>query len=135
MLSVTIRQLIAKDWPEIESGELDDLIDELKVTNPERFQVELQFTTNDRIQKLNREQREKDEVTDILSFPLYSHTELITHESETTVPVLLGTLVVCPNIVRERPHGLSWTLLHGLRHLLGYDHDETGESWFVTTEA
>jgi rRNA maturation RNase YbeY len=55
-----------------------------------------------------------DEATDVLSFPLDARDEL-----PPGVPRQLGDVVLCPQIVGE-----TWRapLVHGLLHLLGYDH-------------
>jgi len=57
-----------------------------------------------------------DEVTDVLSFPLDGRDELPDGE-----PRALGDVVLCPEVVGER-----WRepMVHGLLHLLGYDHGE-----------
>jgi probable rRNA maturation factor len=57
-----------------------------------------------------------DEATDVLSFPLDGRDELPAGE-----PRALGDVVLCPEIVGER-----WRepLVHGLLHLLGYEHGE-----------
>ena len=113
----------------------------LKVENPqlaERGFVEVQFVTKQTSQTLNQKYRAKNTSTDVLSFPLYHHTELkavITHDEE---PILLGSLIICKSIVRTRAQEegmgyderLSWTIKHGLKHLLGYDHNPDGSSWF-----
>jgi probable rRNA maturation factor len=55
-----------------------------------------------------------DEATDVLSFPLDGRDEL-----PPGVPRALGDVVLCPEVVGE-----EWRapLVHGLLHLLGYDH-------------
>ena len=61
-----------------------------------------------------------DEATDVLSFPLDGREEL-----PTGVPRALGDVVLCPEVV-----GSDWRgpLVHGLLHLLGYDHGEEMEA-------
>jgi probable rRNA maturation factor len=69
---------------------------------------------------LKREHLGIDEATDVLSFPLDGRDELPEGE-----PRALGDVVLCPEIVGE-----EWRapLVHGLLHLLGYDHgDEMAE--------
>ena len=55
-----------------------------------------------------------DEATDVLSFPLDRRDDL-----PEGIPRALGDLVLCPQVV-----GQQWRqpLVHGLLHLLGYDH-------------
>jgi probable rRNA maturation factor len=55
-----------------------------------------------------------DEATDVLSFPIDGREPL-----PSGVPRALGDVVLCPQVVGER-----WRepLVHGLLHLLGYDH-------------
>lgn len=57
-----------------------------------------------------------DEATDVLSFPLDGRDELPKGE-----PRALGDVVLCPEVVGE---GWREPLVHGLLHLLGYDHGE-----------
>ena len=63
---------------------------------------------------LKREHLGIDEATDVLSFPLDGRDELPDGE-----PRALGDVVLCPDVVGE-----EWRtpLVHGLLHLLGYDH-------------
>jgi len=55
-----------------------------------------------------------DEPTDVLSFPIDGRAELPAGE-----PRALGDVVLCPAVVGE---DWRWPLVHGLLHLLGYDH-------------
>ena len=70
----------------------------------------------DEMRALKHEHLGIDEATDVLSFPLDGRGELPEGE-----PRALGDVVLCPHVV-----GSSWRepLVHGLLHLLGYDHGE-----------
>ena len=66
------------------------------------------------MRELKREHLGIDEATDVLSFPLDGREAL-----PEGVPRALGDIVLCPDVVGE---GWRAPLVHGLLHLLGYDH-------------
>jgi probable rRNA maturation factor len=74
----------------------------------------LHFVGRDEIRTLKREHLGIDEATDVLSFPIDGRDPL-----PEGVPRQLGDAVLCPQVV-----GDAWRtpLVHGLLHLLGYDH-------------
>ena len=80
----------------------------------EEGEVGVQFVPPERIAELKREHLGVHEVTDVLAFPIDGHDEL-----PAGVPRQLGDVVLCPEVVRD-----EWRapLVHGLLHLLGYDH-------------
>lgn len=89
--------------------------------------IELIVVKNDEIQELNKEYRNIDKPTDVLSFPM--NFEVI------DMP-LLGSIVISTDFVQEKAkefkHSFNeeFTLLfiHGLLHLLGFDHEiDNGE--------
>lgn len=79
------------------------------------------------IQRLNREFRGIDETTDVLSFPA---SESLTELQEEDLPYL-GDLAVCLPVCIRQAAGAgrnpaaetALLLVHGLLHLLGWDHD------------
>ncbi|BAF72219.1 MULTISPECIES: rRNA maturation RNase YbeY [Sulfurovum] len=89
-------------------------------------EIELIITDNENIQELNREYRDRDNPTDVLSFPLETP---FTEQSVFDIP--LGTIVISADFVRERAKTYGHTeqdelkllFIHGLLHLLGYDHE------------
>jgi probable rRNA maturation factor len=79
----------------------------------------LAFVAPEEMRALKREHLGIDEATDVLSFPIDGLDEL-----PAGVPRALGDAVLCPQVVGE-----EWRrpLVHGLLHLLGYDHGEAME--------
>ena len=74
----------------------------------------------DEMRALKREHLGVEETTDVLSFPLDGRDEL-----PDGVPRALGDVVLCPQVVGEEWRG---PLVHGLLHLLGYDHSAEMEA-------
>jgi len=80
----------------------------------EEGELGLHFVGPDEMRTLKREHLGADEVTDVLSFPIDGREELMPG-----LPRQLGDAVLCPEVV-----GDEWRapLVHGLLHLLGYEH-------------
>ena len=69
----------------------------------------------DAIRALNREHRNLDRPTDVLSFP-------VDEGSPSAGPRELGDVVICP----EHTEDLIEAVVHGVLHLCGYDHERDG---------
>ncbi len=80
--------------------------------------------TPDRIQTLNREFRHVDAVTDVLTFPAWEGEDPLSADG------YLGDIMICYERAKEqaKEYGhsltreLSFLAVHGVLHLLGYDH-------------
>ena len=77
------------------------------------------FVGPDEIRALKAQHLGIDEVTDVLSFPIDGLDEL-----PEGVPRALGDVVLCPQVVGDE---WRWPLVHGLLHLLGFDHGDSME--------
>jgi probable rRNA maturation factor len=76
----------------------------------------LVWVSADEARALKRDHLGVDETADVLSFPIDGRDELAEG-----VPRHIGDVVICPEVVGE-----DWRepLVHGLLHLIGYDHGE-----------
>ncbi len=70
------------------------------------------FVGADEIRALNRDHRDIDAPTDVLSFP-------VDEAGESFGPRELGDVVICP----EHTEDLTEAVVHGVLHLCGYDHE------------
>jgi probable rRNA maturation factor len=88
----------------------------LEAENVVDGELGIAFVGPDEMRDLKREHLGVDETTDVLSFPLDGRDEL-----PEGVPRALGDVVLCPQVV-----GAEWQrpLVHGLLHLLGYEHGD-----------
>jgi probable rRNA maturation factor len=79
--------------------------------------LSIEFVSEERIRELNRDHRDRDRPTDVLSFP-------IDGAGPAPGPRELGDVVICP----EQTADLTEATVHGVLHLCGYDHEtDAGE--------
>ena len=97
--------------------------------------MSITLTVPKQIHKLNKEYRNVDRPTDVLSFPMFEKEEIdsiIKNKEKQLVPEPLGDIVISIEQVeiqaKEYGHSfereLSYMLVHGFYHLMGYDHIE-----------
>ena len=106
--------------------EIDILILEKIANSLTQKDIELLIVKNDEIQELNKEHRNIDKATDVLSFPI-----------DFDMPNMpLGSIVISTDFVEEKAKEYGHTFneefsllfIHGILHLLGYDHEvDNGE--------
>lgn len=86
------------------------------------------ITTSEEIQQLNKQYRDKDKATNVLSFPMQSPGEVDV--------LLLGDIALCAPVINheaslqsktERAHW-AHMVVHGMLHLQGYDHIKDDEA-------
>lgn len=103
-----------------------DALEEIAQSLTDR-ETELIITDNKNIQELNKEYRDKDAPTDVLSFPMETP-----FGEESVFKMPLGSIIISADYVKEKAdvfsHGeqdeLKLLFIHGLLHLMGYDHEE-----------
>lgn len=96
-----------------------------------RAEVSVTFTDNEKIHALNREYRNVDRPTDVLSFPLSDGEDYDTDGDA----VLLGDIVIslerAQTQAEEYGHSfereVAFLTVHSMLHLLGYDHETSPE--------
>ena len=95
-------------------------------------EISLSFVDNEEIKELNKETRNKDAVTDVLSFPLGCNGEYDINRE--TGAYMLGDIVISVEhaIAQAETYGhslqreIAFLTVHSMLHLLGYDHEKGG---------
>jgi len=120
------------------STELEQLVEAVVVKTLEleefdpNVEVSVTFVSAQRIKELNKEYRNKDSVTDVLSFPQYTDEGFEAYEDE---PIMIGDVVICleraAQQAQEYGHSfereVAYLMCHSVLHLLGYDHMDDEE--------
>lgn len=111
------------------------------------YEVEVSVTTQTKesIHAINRQFRQTDRPTDVLSFPMMEYDAPADFEGEAfqgsmtvspeTGELMLGDIVLCSEIIREQAQEyghseereFSFLVVHSMLHLFGYDHIEDEE--------
>ena len=102
------------------------------------FYLSITLTTPEQIHKLNKEFRNVDKETDVLSFPMFEKSEIdeiVEKHIKNVVPEVLGDIVISIDRVKEqaKEYGhsfereLSYMIVHGFYHVMGYDHIEEAD--------
>ena len=120
-----------KEYEELAKKVIEKCFQIEKMTNT-KLVITITFTNPENIRKINKQYRNIDRETDVLSFPMFEREELqeklknnsFTHED------ILGDIVISIEQVekqaKEYEHSfereLSYMIVHGFYHLMGYDH-------------
>ncbi len=115
------------------------------------FQVSVSFVSAEQIHQINLETRNVDRPTDVLSFPtvdnptraVLEYDDFVGAISPDTNECLLGDIIICNQVAiqqaKEYGHShkreVCFLALHGLLHLLGFDHvEEQDEKQMTQTQ-
>lgn len=93
---------------------------------PDVVEVSIAIVDSEEIAQLNQSYRGKDGPTDVLSFPCDEPTMAVGPDESIT----LGDIVIAPEVAEAQAlelghtveHELNLLLVHGVLHLMGYDH-------------
>lgn len=127
---------IDKAWPEGEWEALAVRVAEAaqqvapELANP-RLVTSLLFTSDAEVHALNREWRQRDKPTNVLSFPMLERTDLVHLDPDEPFPEMLGDIALahetCAREAEAKDVALqdhaAHLILHGLLHLAGHDHE------------
>ncbi len=81
----------------------------LKKERKSRLEISVALIGQSEIKEINKKYRRKNKPTDVLSF-FYGE---------------LGEIIICLDMVKKGKEELSRVFIHGLLHVLGYDHEKT----------
>lgn len=128
------------------TGEDTQLLENLlelagKLENIGEAEVSVTFVDNERIQEINKEYRDKDQPTDVISFAMEELGEGEVEIISDFIPKHLGDIIISIPRTREQAEEyghsfhreLGFLAVHGFLHLLGYDHmtDEDEKKMFT----
>ena len=123
------------------SGEIMEAVEKacLETLKYEEFdedcEISLSFVTNEEIHQINRQFRNVDAPTDVLSFPQLTFEEGEEADVNENGEIVLGDIIISVERAKEQAeeygHGLkreiAFLTVHSMLHLLGYDHMEKDE--------
>ncbi|ASV68960.1 MULTISPECIES: rRNA maturation RNase YbeY [Cytobacillus] len=128
---------------ETQTREIENLLQfaAVKEVVEEDTEISITFVENERIQEINREYRNKDKATDVISFAMEEMGEGEIPLIGEGLPRMLGDIIISiPKAVEqaeEYGHSfmreLGFLSVHGFLHLLGYDHETTEEEKIMFT--
>lgn len=104
-------------------------------------EISVVITDNVGIREINRDYRNIDAPTDVLSFPQYEFDRPAVFKEKPINPVMLGDIVISKErlITQAEEIGnsfedeLSYLTIHSILHLLGYDHMEDDDKKIMRT--
>ena len=94
------------------------------------YEVDVNLVNDEEIHQINRDYRNVDRITDVISFAFNDDGSSLGMIKDEEIPHLLGEIFICiPQALRQAKEignsderELSFLFVHGLLHLLGYDH-------------
>jgi probable rRNA maturation factor len=120
-----------EEYEKISKKVLMECIQEEGLENA-KLTITITLTNGNHIKEVNKKYRGIDNITDVLSFPMFEKDELQEKIEKSDFPYedILGDIIICMEKVeaqaKEYGHSFerefSYMLVHGFYHLMGYDH-------------
>lgn len=107
---------------------------EKKIEN-QNVSISISAVDKEEIHQINKEYRNVDRPTDVLSFPIFSREEINNFssldEDKRVKELELGDIIICIDVLQEHAieyetgilREMLYMITHGVCHLLGYDHE------------
>ena len=106
-----------------------------------KLYVSITLTTPDNIHKINKQYRDVDRETDVLSFPMFEKEELENkiNSQDFEYEDVLGDIIISIDRVKEQAEEyghsfereFAYMIVHGFYHLMGYDHIKEEDKAFM----
>lgn len=120
-----------KEYEDIIKRVVEQCFKEEKLENSKLY-ISITLTTPEHIHEINKQYRNVDKETDVLSFPMFEKNELDEkiENNDFEYEDVLGDIVISIQKVKEQAEEyghsfereLSYMIVHGFYHLMGYDH-------------
>lgn len=132
MFEIVYKEIEEKEeYQKIIKRVLENCFEEEKIIDS-KLMITITLTNAENIRKINKQYRNIDKATDVLSFPMFNKDELenkIKNKLFEHEDVLGDIIISIPKVeeqAKEYGHSfereLSYMLVHGFYHLMGYDH-------------
>lgn len=113
---------------------VETALEEKNIDN-QNVSISISAVDKEEIHEINREYRNVDRPTDVLSFPIFSREEINNfsslEESKKVKELELGDIIICIDVLQEHSieyqtgilREMLYMITHGVCHLIGYDHE------------
>ena len=123
-------QVVSQEILDTMTRAAESLVDAENI-DVDRSEISVTFVDMEEIHQLNRDYREVDSPTDVLSFPQFDDLNDLPEEGE----IALGDVVICKEKAEEQAEEFGhsfereiiYLFVHSVLHLLGYDHMDEDE--------
>ncbi|QFT78334.1 rRNA maturation RNase YbeY [Erythrobacter sp. THAF29] len=133
-LDIDIEHWPSGDWTALAARAASALAEVEPAIANSRLSASILFTSDEEVHLLNRDWRQRDKPTNVLSFPMTERSELL-ELAANGPPVMLGDIALahdtCAREAAEKgislEHHAAHLIVHGLLHLAGHDHVHSDE--------